>query len=121
MYELNFSPEGFQWINADDAEKSVISWIRKGKQEKDSLIFIANYSPVAWENYRVGVPKLGYYQEVFNSDNMYYGGSDVKNSGDIETSPIPFNHHTHSLSLKLPPLAVVVLKYNGSFSWISGK
>lgn len=117
LYELNFSPEGFQWINADDAEKSVISWMRKGRQETDTLIFIANYSPVVWENYRIGVPKMGYYKEVLNSDNLKYGGSDVRNLGDIETSPIPYNRHTHSLSLKLPPFGVIILKFSHTYGW----
>ena len=117
LYQYNFSPEGFEWINADDAERSVISWIRKGDKEDDNLIFVANFSPLVWNNYRLGVPKMGYYNEVFNSDNLYYGGSDVRNVKEIETAPIPFHRQTHSLSLKLPPLAVIVLKYSRTYSW----
>jgi 1,4-alpha-glucan branching enzyme len=117
LYEHNFSSEGFQWINADDADKSVISWMRKGKSEADTLIFVANFSAAVWKNYRLGVPKMGYYQEIFNSDNLYYGGADVLNIGALETAPIPYNHHTHSLSLKLPPLGLLVLKFSHSYSW----
>jgi 1,4-alpha-glucan branching enzyme len=117
LYEYNFAPEGFEWINADDAERSVISWIRKGKHEQDSLIFVANFSPVVWSNYRLGVPKMGYYQEIFNSDNLHYGGSDVRNAKELETAPIPYNRQTHSLSLKLPPLGVIVLKYSHTYGW----
>jgi len=117
LYEYNFAPEGFEWINADDAERSVISWIRKGRSEQDGLIFIANFSPIVWKNYRIGVPKMGYYQEIFNSDNLYYGGSDLRNLKELETTPIPYNHQTHSLSLKLPPLAVIVLKYSHNYGW----
>jgi 1,4-alpha-glucan branching enzyme len=117
LYQYNFSPEGFEWINADDAERSVISWIRKGDKEDDNLIFVANFSPLVWNNYRLGVPKMGYYNEVFNSDNLYYGGSDVRNVKEIETAPIPFHRQTHSLSLKLPPLAIIVLKYSRTYSW----
>lgn len=117
LYEANFAPEGFEWINADDAERSVISWIRKGKNEQDTLIFVANFSPIVWKNYRLGVPKMGYYKEIFNSDNLYYGGSDVRNVNELETSPIPYNRQTHSLSLKLPPLAVVVLNFSHTYGW----
>lgn len=117
LYRFNFAPEGFEWINADDAERSVISWMRKGAAQDDTLIFVANFSPLAWKNYRLGVPKMGYYDEIFNSDNLYYGGSDVRNTTELETAPIPFDRQTHSLSLKLPPLGVIVLKYSRGFSW----
>ncbi|MGN7204555.1 1,4-alpha-glucan branching protein GlgB [Pedobacter sp. SAFR-022] len=117
LYEANFAPEGFEWINADDAERSVISWTRKGKNEQDTLIFVANFSPVVWKNYRLGVPKMGYYKEIFNSDNLYYGGSDLRNLNELETSPIPYNRQTHSVSLKLPPLAVIVLKFSHTYGW----
>jgi 1,4-alpha-glucan branching enzyme len=117
LYVHNFSSEGFQWINADDAERSVISWIRKGLTEKDNLIFVANFSPVAWQNYRIGVPSLGFYKEIFNTDNLYYGGSDVMNSAELETAPIPANQHGHSLSLKLPPLGMIILKHTHTYGW----
>ncbi len=115
LYENNFSSEGFEWINADDAAHSVIAWIRKAEDEQ--LIFIANFSPVVWNNYRVGVPKLGFYQEVFNTDNLYYGGSDQLNAGRLETSPIPYNGKTHSLSLTLPPLGMIILQFNDTYNW----
>ena len=118
LYELNFEAEGFEWINADDADRTVISWIRKGNNDQDSLIFVANFSPVVWMNYRLGVPKMGYYQEIFNSDNLYYGGSDIRNLNELETSPIPYHRQTHSLALKLPPLAVIVLKYSHTYGWL---
>jgi len=117
LYEHNFSHEGFEWINADDAERSVISWMRKGRTEADTLIFVANFSPNVWKNYRVGVPKLGYYNELFNSDDLYYGGSDVRNLKEIETAPIPYHRQTHSLSLKLPPLGLIVLKHSRTYAW----
>jgi 1,4-alpha-glucan branching enzyme len=113
LYLQNFSSEGFEWINADDADKSVISWIRKGLTEKDNLIFVANFSPVAWQNYRIGVPTLGFYEEIFNTDNLYYGGSNVMNSTALETA----NHHGHSLSLKLPPLGMIILKHTHTYGW----
>jgi 1,4-alpha-glucan branching enzyme len=117
LYKFNFSHEGFEWINADDAERSVISWMRKGEDEADTLIFVANFNPQVWNNYRLGVPKMGYYDEVFNSDDLYYGGSDIRNLKVLETAPIPANRQTHSLSLKVPPLAVMVLKFSHTYGW----
>lgn len=114
LYELNFSPEGFEWIDFNDATNSVIIWIRKGKDEQDNLIFVANFTPVVRDNYRIGVFKRGYYKEIFNSDNLRYGGSNVLNDPDLETAPIPKHHRTHSLSLVLPPLAILVLKLEKS-------
>lgn len=118
LYENNYSPDGFEWINADDAEHSVISWIRKGKEDQEQLIFIANFSPLALENYRVGMPRMGFYKELLNTDNMYYGGSDVLNHADLETAPIPANGRSHSLPLVLPPLGLVILKFSRSYNWL---
>jgi 1,4-alpha-glucan branching enzyme len=115
LYENNFSAGGFEWINADDAEHSVIAWIRKAGDEQ--LIFVANFSPVVWNNYRVGVPRMGFYTELFNTDNLYYGGSDQLNEAKLETSPIPANGRTHSLSLTLPPLAMIILQFKDTYSW----
>ncbi|WP_353720677.1 1,4-alpha-glucan branching protein GlgB [Dyadobacter sp. 676] len=74
LYERNFSREGFEWIDHQDATNSVLAWIRKGASPSEELLFIANFTPVVRENYRIGVPRPGYYREVFNSDNLRYGG-----------------------------------------------
>ena len=111
MYEYNFSWEGFEWIDSQDAEKSVLSWVRKGKDTKDNLIFIANFTPVVRENYRVATSVIGRYQEIFNSDNLKYGGSDLLNHHEIETYPIPRHGRTHSMPVTLPPLSVIILKH----------
>jgi 1,4-alpha-glucan branching enzyme len=110
LYEYNFSWQGFEWIDNQDATNSVLSWIRKGKEPENDLIFVANFTPVVRENYRIGVPKTGFYEEIFNSDNLKYGGSDVVNL-DIKTYPIPRHSKSHSVPLTLPPLAVIVLKH----------
>jgi 1,4-alpha-glucan branching enzyme len=117
LYENGYAPETFEWINADDSEYSVVSWIRKAKDNKEILIFVANLSPVVRENYRIGVPQMGYYRELFNTDNMYYGGSDVLNDAVLETAPIPKNGRTHSLPLTLPPLGVTIIKFSQAYSW----
>jgi len=111
LYEYNFSWEGFEWIDYQDATNSVFAWIRKGKDPANDLIFVANFTPVVRDNYRIGVSKRGSYQEIFNSDDLKYGGSNVKNVEDLETYPIPKHGRTHSIPLTLPPLGVVVLKY----------
>jgi len=111
LYEKNFSHEGFEWLDIGDSQNSVISWIRKGTDTSASLIFICSFTPLVRENYRIGVPRRGYYEEVFNSDNLKYGGSDVLNSGELVTYPIPKHNSTHSVNLTLPPLGLIVLKH----------
>jgi len=95
-----------------------MSWMRKGKHEEDNLVFVANFTPVVRNNYRIGVPKPGYYKEIFNSDNLKYGGSDLLQSGELETYPVPKHGKMHSIPLFLPPLAIVVLKYVREFEWL---
>jgi len=111
LYQYNYSYEGFEWIDVNDATNSVISWRRKSKDPNDELIFIGNFTPVIRENYRIGVPRMGYYKEVFNSDDLKYGGSDVLNPGELEAFPVPMHGKSHSLSLMLPPLGVMVLRF----------
>ena len=111
LHELSYCYEGFEWIDINDAANSVISWIRKGHDKKHDLIFVANFTPMARYNYRIGVPRRGFYAELFNSDSNKYGGSNVVSEGELETAPIPKHNLTHSLSLTLPPLAVLALKY----------
>ena len=111
LYEHNFSHEGFEWIDFNDSSNSVTSWLRKGKSGRNRLIFVGNFTPIVRENYRIGVPEMGFYEEVFNSDDSKYGGSNVSNESELETAPIPKHGKTHSLSLTLPPLSIIVLKY----------
>ncbi|PWG80411.1 1,4-alpha-glucan branching protein GlgB [Pararcticibacter amylolyticus] len=112
LYERNFEPSGFHWIDISDSENSVISWIRTGNETSEELLFIANFTPIVRDNYRIGVPQMGFYTEILNTDNLKYGGSDILNEGDIETFPVPMHGRTHSVSLQLPPLALTVLKFN---------
>src|SRR5690606_24178331 len=91
-------------------QNTVLAWIRQGKNADDRLIIVANFSPDVKKNYRIGVPEMGFYQEIFNSDNLKYGGSDQLNTSEIETAPIPLHGFTHSIPLKLPPLGVSILK-----------
>lgn len=118
LYERNFTAEGFEWIDHQDATNSVFAWIRKGASPSDQLLFIANFTPLVRENYRIGVSKPGYYQEVFNSDNLRYGGADVIHLEEIESYPIPKHGHMHSLPLTLPPLGVIILSYIKELEWL---
>jgi 1,4-alpha-glucan branching enzyme len=115
LYVDNFTRDGFEWIDINDAANSVICWMRKAGDIKDSLLFIANFTPLVKENYRVGVPKMGFYKEVLNTDDLKYGGSDVLNTGELETAPIPVHGKTHSLPLTLPPLGIIVLKFEKDY------
>jgi len=111
LYEYNFSYEGFEWVDHQDSMNSVLAWLRKGRNEDEILIFVGNFTPMCRHNYRIGVPKRGYYTELFNSDDHKYNGSNCLNYPELETTPIPKHGRTHSLSLTLPPLGVTVLKF----------
>jgi 1,4-alpha-glucan branching enzyme len=110
LHELDFSPAGFSWVDFQDWEKSVVSFLRHGKRPEDTVLIICNFTPVPRFNYQVGVPHGGQWQEVLNSDAAIYGGSNVGNFGMLEAAPIAMQGHFHSLSLVLPPLAVLYLK-----------
>lgn len=116
LYEYNFSWQGFEWIDSQDATNSVLSWMRKGKNEDNDLIIIANFTPVVRENYRIGVSKKGNYREIFNSDDLKYGGSNVRNEESLETFPIPKHGKRYSIPVILPPLAVIILKFNKDYN-----
>ena len=110
LYKCNYSPDGFTWIDYNDSMNSVLVWIRK--YEDEELIFVANFTPVPRHNYRIGVPLMGCYDEIFNSDDRRYGGGNIRNENELETSPIKKHGQIHSLSLVLPPLAIIILKHN---------
>ena len=111
FYEKQFNPEGFEWIDINDWQNSVISFVRKGHQDQNDVFVVINFTPIVRENYRIGVPKKGYLKEVFNTDDVQYNGSGVLNSGRLETLPIPMHGKERSVNLTLPPLGAVFLKY----------
>jgi 1,4-alpha-glucan branching enzyme len=108
LFERDFTADGFQWIDCNNAEQSVIIYLRRGKAGEVALI-ACNFTPVPRENYRVGVPRGGWWRERLNSDAAEYGGSGIGNFGAVEASPLPSHGMNHSLALRLPPLAAVVL------------
>lgn len=110
LYEYSFEQKGFEWIDMNDEENSTISFLRKGKEKEDTILVICNFTPVPRENYRIGVPQGGNWKEVFNSDEEKFGGSNVKNPGEIEAKPLPSHFRDFSIALTLPPMAVLYLK-----------
>ncbi|MEW6380041.1 MAG: 1,4-alpha-glucan branching protein GlgB [bacterium] len=110
LHELDFSSEGFEWVDFHDAESSVISFIRKGKTTGDLIMAVCNFTPVPRENYRLGVPWSGIWKEILNSDARVYGGSGHGNFGQVEATPLPAHGKSCSLSLLLPPLGIIFLK-----------
>jgi 1,4-alpha-glucan branching enzyme len=113
LHELDCDPAGFEWIDCNDAESSVLSFIRKGRSTNDILAVICNLTPVTRHNYRVGVPRGGFWEEILNSDSRDYWGSGQGNLGGVEAAPLSFHGRPYSLSLTLPPLAAVLLKSEG--------
>ncbi len=109
LYEKQFSPEGFEWIDYNDHENSVLSYIRKGHERKDDMIIIANFTPVPRENYRVGVPGSKALKLIFNSDDVTYGGS---GQGKKTAKPAKesWNGREHSIEVPLPPLSLLIYK-----------
>ena len=110
LFELDFSPQGFDWIDCHDADKSVISFLRRGRRARDVVLVVCNFTPVTRENYRVGVPSGGFWRECLNSDATQYGGSGQGNLGGVDAAPLAAHGRYHSLNLKLPPLSTLMLK-----------
>ncbi|SMP51773.1 1,4-alpha-glucan branching protein GlgB [Desulfonatronum lacustre] len=113
LYELDFDQNGFSWVDCNDADQSVISFLRRGACTQDLILVVANYTPVPRENYRVGVPRGGFWREIMNSDAQEYGGGGMGNMGGVEASPLPSHGQYSSLALTLPPLGVVFFKSDG--------
>ncbi len=113
LHDLDFSADGFEWIDCNDTEKSVLSFLRKGKSGREIMVVVCNFTPVVRHNYRVGVPFDGVYREILNSDAAEFGGSGQGNLGGVEAAPVGFHGRFHSLNLTLPPLGVLFLKWEG--------
>jgi 1,4-alpha-glucan branching enzyme len=114
LHELDFSEDGFSWVDVQSVERSTVSFLRKSKAGEDTLLVACNFTPVPQYNYRVGVPQGGYWEEILNSDAELYGGSGHGNMGHLEASPVPYyGQYDHSLSLTLPPLGILFFKNRG--------
>src|SRR5579884_1111092 len=113
LYELDFDPAGFEWIDCSDSDNSVVTFIRKGHSTDDIILVACNFTPVPRTNYRVGVPRGGYWHEIANSDATHYWGGNWGNFGGVEATPVPFHNRPWSVSITLPALAIVFFKSKG--------
>ena len=111
LWSLDYEEEGFKWIDADNSEESVLSFIRIGKNKKEKLIFICNFTPEVYYDFKVGVPELGEYVEDFNSDALEFGGAgNIMGDSILKATEESFKDFDYSISVKVPPLGTLVLK-----------
>jgi 1,4-alpha-glucan branching enzyme len=110
LHSRDVDAGGFEWINADDAENSVLAFARRGEDESRPIVAVYNFTPIPRHNYRIGVSHPGFYREIVNSDAREYGGSGQGNMGGVEAAPAPHHGRPFSLNMTLPPLAAVYLK-----------
>jgi 1,4-alpha-glucan branching enzyme len=110
LFDKQFSPEGFEWIDTTDRENSIVVYARKGNDKKEQLIIILNLTPVPRPEYRIGVPLAGIWTEVLNSDDTAFYGSGKVNNSAIITEEIAWHGKAYSICLTIPPLGAVVLK-----------
>ena len=112
LWQRAYEPGGFDWIEADDADQCVISFARHSDNPKDDLVILMNFEVNPYEEFRLGVPRPGIWEEVFNSDDVAYGGSGVTNDGAKFTSEeVAWNHQEQSIVLRVPPLGGTILRY----------
>ncbi len=112
LYRFEFEPQGFQWLDCDDAASSILVYVRRSGEE--SVIVALNFTPVPRHDLRIGVPQAGSYREVLNSDSAYYGGSNVGNPLPVASSPVAHRGQPHSLTVTLPPLGGAVFRRDAS-------
>jgi 1,4-alpha-glucan branching enzyme len=110
LYEADYTSAGFQWIDADNADDNVIAFIRISPSSGRKVVCVCNFSPVVRTRYRIGVPAGGYYHELLNTDSAIYGGSNQGNAGGVTADDSPSHGFPHSLTVILPPLAVLWLE-----------
>jgi 1,4-alpha-glucan branching enzyme len=110
LYQGDFDPTGFHWIDANDNENSVISFVRYAADRRDFIVAVMNFTPVPRADYRLGVPEPGYYHEIVNSDSALFGGSNVGNEGGVSADAVASHGFEQSLRLTLPPLSCLLLK-----------
>ena len=108
LYEIDFDSRGFEWIDWNDRDSSVLSWLRRDASG-GIVIAVTNLTPIVREHYRIGVPVAGEYQEIFNSDGSQYGGSGVANT-HLRSTARPHHGRADSIELRLPALATLYLK-----------
>lgn len=111
MYEFDNSWDGFEWLNCDDKDRSTYSFFRKSSSEKNNLLFVINMTPIAWENYRIGVPKKKKYKLLLNSAEERFGGNGGKIAEEVNAVKEPCNYKDYSITIDLPPYAAAVFVF----------
>jgi len=112
LHELDCDGRGFEWIDANDTQSSVLSFLRRSHSNNDLVAVVGNFTPLPRFEYRVGVPRPGFWREILNSDADEHGGSGHGNYGGTQTDAEPFHGRPYSLRLTLPPLGIVFLKHD---------
>ncbi|MFT5301795.1 MAG: 1,4-alpha-glucan branching enzyme [Mariniblastus sp.] len=110
LYEVDFADEGFEWIDANNRDASVLGYIRRAKDPDDFILVCCNFTPAVHNDYRLGVPEAGSYQEIFNSDSEYYGGTNLGNGIGLISEKIEAQSRPNSISITIPPMAVTMFK-----------
>ena len=110
LWQADYDYAGFSWIDCNDRDNSVLSFLRQTADGKNQTVVILNLTPVPRPSYRVGLPQGGYWKEVFNSDAGIYAGSNTGNGGGIQAEPVPTHGHAQSAAFFLPPLSVIVFQ-----------
>ncbi len=110
MWEEDFTYRGFEWLDFKDSESSIVSFIRKTKDQMDYALFVFNFTPVVRREYKLGAPDHCFYEEILNSDSEDYYGSNVGNGGGVWSEPVPWREWPNTITITLPPLAMLILK-----------
>jgi len=110
LYEVDYSWQGFEWIDFHDSEQSIVSFVRRAADPADLVVAAFNFTPVPRPGYRIGLPRPGYYRELLNTDSRHYGGTDVGNAGGVTADDIPWQGQPYSAEVTLPPLGAIYLK-----------
>jgi 1,4-alpha-glucan branching enzyme len=113
LYEVDFSWQGFEWIDFHDVDNSIVSFLRRAKNPHDFVVVAANFTPVPRYGYRLGVPEGGFYRELLNSDSSLFGGGNIGNNGGVPSEPTPWQGRPHSIVITVPTMAVVYFKLEG--------
>lgn len=110
LHDLDFKPEGFQWIDCSNRDASTLSFIRRAKNPNDYLVIVCNFTPNVRKNFWVGVPEIAEFREIFNGDSRYYGGSNDVLNGSVVSEQLPCQGFENSIRISLPPLAAVIFR-----------
>ena len=110
FYQVDFNYQGFEWVDFHDWENSIIAFLRRAEDPADAILVCCNFTPVPRYKYEFGVPEAGFYEEILNTDSELFGGSNIGNGGLVSSRPLPRHNRPNSISVTLPPLAVVAFR-----------